>query len=285
MPPEILLNTLVSASTVMLMALGLVLVFSIMGILNFAHGQFFMMGAYLLYCTFSLLGINYFVCLVIAALIMSVLGVAFERFIMRPIGQPLQIVVATIAMIQFFEGVIVLIFGPRPKSVAQAFPGSTTIAGASVPNERIAIVLVALVLIIALYVFLNKTRWGLAIRAAAQQPVAAGLFGIRASRVTSIVMAMGCGLAAMAGGLMAPIYYIDPWIGTAPVTFAMLAIVIGGMGSLPGAIVGGILLGIISSIGAYYLGFWSVLVVLGLVIVVLLLRPQGLFGFSDKGAV
>jgi branched-chain amino acid transport system permease protein len=272
-PPEILLNTLVSASTVTLLAMGLVLVFSIMQILNFAHGQFYMMGAYLLYCCLALLGINFFISLAIAALLMSLLGVAFERFIMRPIGQPLQIVVATIAMIQFFEGVVVLIFGPRPKAVPSAFPGSTMVAGVSMPNERIAIVVIAVILLLALFIFLNRTRWGLAIRAAAQQPVAAGLFGIRATRVTSIVMAVGCGLAALAGGIMSPIYFIDPWMGGAPVTFAMLAIVIGGFGSL---------LGIIGSIGAYYLGFWSVLVTLGLVIGVLLFRPQGLFGFSEK---
>jgi branched-chain amino acid transport system permease protein len=156
------------------------------------------------------------------------------------------------------------------------------VAGVSMPNERIAIVVIAVILLLALFIFLNRTRWGLAIRAAAQQPVAAGLFGIRATRVTSIVMAVGCGLAALAGGIMSPIYFIDPWMGGAPVTFAMLAIVIGGFGSLLGAVIGGILLGIIGSIGAYYLGFWSVLVTLGLVIGVLLFRPQGLFGFSEK---
>ena len=282
MPPEILINSLVMSSMITLMALGLVLVFSIMGILNFAHGQFYMMGAFLLYCTFNLLGINYIISLVLAALGMSLMGVAMERFVMRPIGQPLQIVVATIAMIQFFEGVVVLIFGPRPKSVAQAFTGSTVIAGASIPNERIAIVVIALVLIAALYLFLNRTRWGLAVRAAAQQPVAAGLFGIRASRVTSIVMAMGCGLAALAGGIMAPIFYIDPWMGSSPLTYALLAIVIGGMGSPLGAVIGGIVLGIIGSIVAYYIGFWATLAALGIVVIILLIRPQGLFGFSEK---
>lgn len=282
MPPEILINSLVMSSMITLMALGLVLVFSIMGILNFAHGQFYMMGAYLLYCMFTLLSINYFISLILAALVMSLIGMAMEKFIMRPIGQPLQIVVATIAMIQFFEGIIVLIFGPRPKSAAQAFTGSTIVAGASIPNERIAIVVIALVLIIALYLFLNLTKWGLAIRAAAQQPIAAGLFGIRASRITSLVMAMGCGLAALSGGIMAPIYYIDPWIGSSPLIYALLAIVIGGMGSLLGAVIGGIILGIIGSIVAYYIGFWATLAGLGIVVIILLVRPQGLFGFAER---
>jgi branched-chain amino acid transport system permease protein len=282
MPPEILLNSLVQASMITLMALGLVLVFSIMGILNFAHGQFYMMGAFAIYCFFNLLGINYFISLIFAAIAMGLLGVVMERFVMRPIGQPLQIVVATIAMIQLFEGVVVLIFGPRPKTVVQTFTGSTTIAGASIPNERIAIVVIALVLITTLYLFLNRTKWGLAIRASAQQPVAAGLFGIRVTRVTSIVMAIGCGLAALAGGIMAPVFYIDPWIGSSPLTYALLAIVIGGMGSLSGAVIGGLILGIISSIVAYYIGFWATLAALGIVLIILLIRPQGFFGFTEK---
>jgi branched-chain amino acid transport system permease protein len=282
MPPDILINSLVNSSMIVLMAMGLVLVFSIMGILNFAHGQFYMMGAFMLFCFFNLLGIPYIISLMLAALAMALLGVAMERYVMRPIGQPLQIVVATIAMIQLFEGIVVLIFGPRPKSVAPAFTGSTIIGGISIPNERIAIVIIAVVLIISLYLFLQKTRYGLAIRAAAQQPVAAGLFGIRASRVSSLVMALGCGLAALAGGIMAPIFYIDPWMGSSPLTYALLAIVIGGMGSLLGAAIGGIILGIIGSVGAYYLGFWATLVALGIVIVILLIRPQGLFGFSEK---
>jgi branched-chain amino acid transport system permease protein len=282
MPPDILINSLVNSSMIVLMAMGLVLVFSIMGILNFAHGQFYMMGAFMLFCFFNLLGITYIISLMLAALAMALLGVAMERYVMRPIGQPLQIVVATIAMIQLFEGIVVLIFGPRPKSVTPAFTGSTIIGGISIPNERIAIVIIAVVLIISLYLFLQKTRYGLAIRAAAQQPVAAGLFGIRASRVSSLVMALGCGLAALAGGIMAPIFYIDPWMGSSPLTYALLAIVIGGMGSLLGAAIGGIILGIIGSVGAYYLGFWATLVALGIVIVILLIRPQGLFGFSEK---
>jgi branched-chain amino acid transport system permease protein len=282
MPPEIIVNGLVNSSIVVLMALGLVMVFSIMGILNFAHGQFYMMGAYILYCIFGMLGINYFVSLILATLALALVGVLMEKFIMRPIGQPLPVIVATIAMIQVYEGIVVLIFGPNPNTVPAAIEGTTMIAGATISNEKIFIVITAVALVIGLYIFLHRTKWGLAIRASAQLPVTAGLFGIQSARVTSLVMALGCGLAAMAGGIMAPVFYVDPWIGMGPLTWAMLAIIIGGLGSLMGAVVGGALIGLLNTVLAYYIGHWATLIGLIILVLLLLFRPQGLFGVSEK---
>ncbi|MBN1376165.1 MAG: branched-chain amino acid ABC transporter permease, partial [Dehalococcoidia bacterium] len=278
----ILIDSLVLSSMYILMASGLVLLFSIMGILNFAHGQFYMFGAYIVYYVFQQAGVNFFASLVIAAIIMGVVGLLMERFIMRPIGQPLQIVVVTIAISSVFEGLITLIAGPAPKSVTSSFPGTMTLGNISLSNERIATVVIAVLLIGALYLFVQKTKLGLALRASAQQPTAAGLFGIQVARVSSLVMGIGCGMAALAGGIMAPMFYVDPWIGAQPLVMALLAIVIGGMGSLGGAVVGGLILGIAGSIVAYYIGFWSQLLSFGLVIAILLVRPQGLFGISEK---
>lgn len=282
MPPAILIDSLVLSSTFILMALGLVLLFSIMGILNFAHGQFYMLGAYIVFYAFQQYGINFYVSLAIAAIVMGLVGLLLEKYIMRPIGQPLQIIVITIALSFVFEGIITLIAGPAPKSVASSFPGTTTIGTVSISNERVATVFIAVLLIAALWLFVQKTKFGLAMRASAQQPTAAGLFGIHVQRIASIVMGIGCGLAALAGGIMAPMFYVDPWIGVGPIITALLAIVIGGMGSMGGAVVGGLILGITGSIVAYYIGFWSQLLSLGLVIVILLVRPQGLFGISEK---
>ena len=163
-----------------------------------------------------------------------------------------------------------------------SFPGTFTLGSVSLSNERVATVVIAVLLIVALWVFIQKTKFGLAMRASAQQPVAAGLFGIHVARIASIVMGVGCGLAALAGGIMAPMFYVDPWIGVLPLVYALLAIVIGGMGSLGGAVVGGLVLGLTGSIVAYYIGFWSQLLSFGLVIAILLIRPQGLFGISEK---
>jgi branched-chain amino acid transport system permease protein len=282
MPASIWLDALVLSAIYVLMASGLVLVFSIMGIFNFAHGQFYMMGAYAMYCVFEKAGCNFFVGLVAAAVAVGIIGVLVERFVYRTTAQPMQVVVASIAMIGVFEGFITLVFGPSPQSVASAFPGTLSLGGVQLSMERAFTVIVAVGLMAGLYFFLNRTRLGLFIRASAQEPTAAELFGIHVTRLGTLVMGIGCGLAALAGSIMAPIFYVDPWIGNTPLIMALLAIVIGGMGSLGGAVLGGILLGAIGSIGAYFVGFWSQLMAFTVVIAVLLVRPQGVFGFSEK---
>jgi len=281
-PPAILIDSLVLSSMYILMAAGLVLLFSIMGVLNFAHGQFYMLGAYGVFYIFQQVGVNYFVALTVSAIFIGFIGILVERYIMRPIAQPLQIIVVTIALSAVIEGIVTVAFGPAPKSVTSAFPGTSELGNVAVSNERVACVVIAVFLIGALYLFVQKTKLGLALRAAAQQPTAAGLFGIRVARISTLVMGIGCGLAALAGGIMAPMFYVDPWIGGVPLVMALLAIVIGGMGSLGGAVLGGLILGITGSLVAYYIGFWSQLLSFGLVIAILLIRPQGLFGFSEK---
>jgi len=135
---------------------------------------------------------------------------------------------------------------------------------------------------ISMYVVLNRTKVGLAIRAAAQEPVAASLYGISVGRVSSIVMGIGCGLAAMAGGIMAPVYATNPFMGRIPMIMSLLAIIIGGLGSLTGAIVGGIILGFLNSVIAYKISYFSEVALFVLVILILLIRPQGLFGAPPK---
>ena len=131
---------------------------------------------------------------------------------------------------------------------------------------------------VGLYLVIMRTRFGIAMRAAAQAPGAASLYGVNPGRLATIVMAMGFALAALAGSFMAPVYYIDPWIGQTPLFMSILAIVIGGLGSLGGAVVGGMLLGASASLVAWYVGPWSEIIAFALVIVVILFRPQGLFG-------
>jgi branched-chain amino acid transport system permease protein len=150
MPPAIFIDSLVLSSMYILMASGLVLVFSIMGILNFAHGQFYMLGAYAIFYLFQQAGINFFISLALSAAIVGFVGILIERYIMRPIGQPIQAVVVTIALISVFEGLITLIAGPAPHSVTSAFPGNVDIFGVSLSSERLATVVIAVILIIAL---------------------------------------------------------------------------------------------------------------------------------------
>ena len=268
------------------MAFGMVLVFSILGILNWTHGQFYMLGAFVVYYGIAAAGMPLPVSMLISAVLIGGLGMLVEKFIIErltgPGYGPLYVTVATLALIFFFEGASGMLFGALDKGLATVLPGVLDLGSFSVSYQKIAVIIFTLIVMVAMYVVLNFTKVGLAIRAAAQDPVAASLHGISVGQVSLIVMGIGCGLAAMAGGIMAPVYVINPFMGRTPMIMSLLAIIIGGIGSLTGAIVGSIILGFLNSVIAYRLSYISELVLFLLVIIILLVRPQGLFGASRK---
>ena len=190
--------------------------------------------------------------------------------------------VATLALIFVLEGAASLLFTSDDRGLASVLPGVLKLGGVAISYQKMAVIGFTLIVMSAMYIVVNHTKVGLAIRAVAQQPVAASLYGINPVRLSLIVMGIGCALAAMAGAIMAPLYPINPFIGRSPQIMALLAIVIGGLGSLPGAIVGGLILGFLNSVVAYYISYLSEVVLFGLVILILLIRPQGLFGQSAK---
>ena len=288
MPPvEIWINGLTQSCTYMTMAFGMVLVFSILGILNWTHGQFYMLGAFVVYYAVTAAGIPFPLGLLVSAVVIGGLGMLVEKFIIERVSVSsaegaLYVTAATIALIFFFEGAASMLFELQDKGLAMVLPGVLDMGSFSVSYQKIAVVIFTVVVMVAMYVVLNHTKVGLAIRAAAQEPDAASLYGINVKRVSVIVMGIGCALAAMAGSIMAPVYIINPFIGRIPMIMSLLAIIIGGLGSLTGAIVGGIVLGFLNSVIAYYLSYFSEVVLFMLVIILLLFRPQGLFGASIK---
>jgi branched-chain amino acid transport system permease protein len=288
MPPvEIWINGLTQSCTYMTMAFGMVLVFSILGILNWTHGQFYMLGAFVVYYAVTAAGIPFFLSLLISAVVIGGLGMLVEKFIIERVSVSsaegaLYVTAATIALIFFFEGAASMLFELQDKGLAMVLPGVLDMGSFSVSYQKIAVVIFTVIVLIAMYVVLNHTRVGLAIRAAAQEPDAASLYGINVKRVSVIVRGIGCALAAMAGSIMAPVYVVNPFIGRIPMIMSLLAIIIGGLGSLIGAIMGGIILGLLNSVIAYYLSYFSEVVLFLLVIILLLFRPQGLFGASIK---
>jgi len=194
----------------------------------------------------------------------------------------LYVTAATISLTFFFEGAASMIFGMQDKGLSMVLPGVFSLNDFSISYQKIAVIVFTLIVMAAMYFVLNRTKIGLAIQAAAQEPDAANLYGIHVGRIKTLVMGIGCALAAMAGGIMAPVYPINPFMGRIPLIMSLLAIVIGGIGSLTGAIVGGIILGFLNSVIAYYLSYFSEVVLFALVILILLVRPQGLFGASIK---
>jgi branched-chain amino acid transport system permease protein len=266
----------------MTMAFGMVLVFSILGILNWAHGQFYMLGAIAVYYAVTAAGISFPVSILLTGLLIAGLGIMVKKGIIDRVQGDLYVGVATISLIFFFEGAANMVVGMEDRGLSMVLIGVLDLGPFSVSYQKLAVLVFTLVVMISMYIVLNRTKIGLAIRAAAQQPVAASLYGISVERLSLVVMGIGCGLAAMAGGIMAPIYPINPFMGGIPMIMSLLAIVIGGIGSLTGAIVGGLILGFLNSVIAYYLSYFSEVVLFALVIFILLVRPQGLFGAALK---
>lgn len=293
MPPAgIWMDGLIQSCTYITMAFGMVLVLSILGILNWAHGQFYMFGGIIVYYAVTSMGLPFSISIVVSAVIVGALGILVEKLIIErvndPLHGPLYVGVATIALIFFFEGVASMLFGLQNKGLSMVFQGVLNLGSFSVSYQRIGVVVFTVVVLMVMYIVLNWTKIGFAIQAVAQEPVAANLYGISVKRISAIVMGIGCALAAMAGCMMAPIYPVNPFTGRIPMIMSLLAIVIGGLGSLTGAIVGGLILGFLNSVIAYSIskyyipGLSSEVVLFMLVIFILLVRPQGLFGASLK---
>lgn len=287
MPPAgIWIDGLVQSCIYVTMAFGMVLVFSILGILNWTHGQFYMLGAFVVYYAITATGIPFPISLLVSGVIVGGLGMLVEKFVIERLSVPgygmLYVTVATLALIFFFEGAAGMSFGLMDKGMATVLPGVLDLGSFSISYQKIAVIIFTLVIMAAMYVVLNRTKVGLAIRAAAQEPVAASLYGISVGRVSLIVMGIGCALAAMAGGIIGPVYSVNPFMGRIPMIMSLLAIIIGGLGSLTGAIVGGIILGLLNSVIAYKISYFSEVALFVLVILILLIRPQGLFGAPAK---
>ena len=284
MPPaSVWVNALVICSTIVMMASGLVLLYSIMGILNWTHGQLYMLGAFSIYYISIRLGINYFVALPITAVAVATVGMVIERWLLRPVTgkgfMPASVI--SLGLIFVFEGGVTILFGNDLKSVPSVLEGVLSVGPVFLSLEKLVLVVMAAGIMVCLYLLVNRTRLGLAIRAAAQEPTVASLYGVHSGRLFTIVMGLGCGLAGLSGAMIAPAYFVDPHIGSKPLITALLAIILGGLGSFRGAVAGGMIFGIITSVGAYYVGPWHELISFLAVIIIILFRPRGIFGLSE----
>jgi branched-chain amino acid transport system permease protein len=269
-------------SIYILMALGLTLMFGMMHIINFAHGAIYMLGAFVIYYVFFQWGAPYFAAFVLAMLLLALFGYLVERSIYRPIKGGIEpTLVALLALTTFLQAAGYPVFGPLDKHVPPVFAGTRNILGVMISVERLAIIPVAGALVVGLYLFINKTRMGAAMRAIEQDKEAAALQGIDVHVINGLAFAVGFALAAASGALMAPIFKLDPMMGEQPLLKAFIIIILGGLGSIPGAILGGLILGLIDSIVATALGAEPAFLLSFIFIILLLLfRPSGLFGHA-----
>lgn len=268
-------------SVLVLLAVGLSLIFGMLAVVNFAHGAFYMVGAYAGVFVFGLTG-NFWLGLVAVPLIVGTIGLAVERVLIRPlygrgIDYPLLL---TFGLSYVFVDVIKMIFGKvgLPFSVPAMLQGAVNIGIGYFPLYRLFLIGAMTVIVTGLWLFLEKTSYGLVIRAGARDSEIVRVLGIDISRVWMVVFGIGTAAAAIAGYLSAPLQSVIPEMGIPVLVQAFVVTVVGGMGSLVGAVIAGLLVGVVTSITVMIAPQLADAAMFGLMAVVLLLRPQGLFG-------
>ena len=268
-----------------LLATGLNIIFGVMKLVNFAHGQLLMIGAFLTWTISYMVGINAYVAIIISMIVVALMGVGVERLTFRRVlgTDKLNEIFISLGLIYVFENVAILIWGVNSKQVVSPFYGlSLSFQGVSITYDRVIAVFVVIAALVAFGVLMKKTKIGLAMRATSQKNTTAMLMGINVERVYMLTFAIGAALAAVAGGLYGIIFSFDYQVGAMPTIIAFAIIIMGGLGSIKGAIVGGLLYGITEQLATLFFGgIWGSAVAFALLIVVLVLRPNGIFG--EKG--
>lgn len=280
---EQLINGLRTGSIYALIALGYTMVYGIAKMINFAHGDIIMVGAYALFVFISLLNVPITVSVLLSIVLCGVMGIFIERVAYKPLRKapPLAVLITAIGVSFFLENAALLIFSANPKPFKSIIHVHTIkIGSVSIAGITIVTLVVTLVSMICLTLFINKTKAGSAMRAVSEDKGAALLMGINVDKTISMTFAIGSSLAAVAGILYVCQYQsLNPMLGAIPGLKAFIAAVLGGIGSVPGAMLGGILLGLIESISKAYLSTeLSDAIVFGVMILVLLVKPTGLLG-------
>jgi branched-chain amino acid transport system permease protein len=267
-----------------LIGIGLTIIFGVMRVINFAHGDIQMVGMYITFFLFTLMHVDPFVSILITGPLMFLFGAILQRvFINRVLGAlPQNQILLTIGLGLVMSNSIMLAFTSDYRILTTTYSSSSVkIAGISVSSPLVISFLITAAITAALYWFLLKTDTGQAIRATAQDREAATLMGINVSRMSVIAFGLGAALAGAAGALISPTYYIFPQVGSTFTLKAFVITVLGGMGSVIGATLGGVLIGVAESIGGVYFGAgWKEVVVFVLFLLVLLFKPSGLLGKS-----
>lgn len=269
-----------------IIALGYTMVYGIAKMLNFAHGDFIMVGCYIIFTVASTWGSSPVLGVIAAIVLCTLLGVATERVAYRPLrhaASPLAVLITAIGVSYLLENLALLIFGADAKAFTSVIPwnGISLFDGQlHIQGVTIVTIAVSVVVLVALQLFIHRTRSGQAMLAASQDQGAATLMGIDVNRTISLTFAIGSGLAAVAGALLCSAYpSLSPYTGAMPGIKAFVAAVLGGIGSIPGAMIGGLVLGIIEILAKTYISSQlSDAIVFGILIVVLLFKPTGLLG-------
>jgi branched-chain amino acid transport system permease protein len=277
-----LLLGLVNGSFYAMLSLGLAVIFGLLGIVNFAHGALYMIGAYVAWASLEYLGLNYWFALVLAPLVVGALGVVIERTMLKQLYKvdPIYGLLLTFGLALIFEGVFRDRFGVSGQqyAVPELLQGATNLGFMVLPNYRAWVVFASLVVCFGTWFVIERTRLGSYLRAGTENPALVQAFGVNVPLMVMLTYAAGAGLAAIAGVLAAPVIQITPLMGSNLIIVVFAVVVIGGMGSILGSILTGLMLGIIEGLTKVFYPEASSIVVFVIMAIVLVIRPAGLFG-------
>ena len=287
------LNALMLAGLYVMTATGLTLVLGVLHIINFAHGAFLMFGAYFVWLLVEkettaienipewlrLIELPYPLAALIAVIGIGILGALVNRFLYQRFWlKVLPCLIVAVGLTQVMQQGAFVTFGIHTKSLPTYFEGMLNIFGARFPLERIMIIVVAIVLTVGLLLLLRYTKSGLAMRAVAQDSDAAAVSGVSIPRTATIAMFIGCAMAAAAAAIIAPVFTVHAYMAEGYLIKAFMVIILGGMGNVHGAIWAGLLVGFVDAFGNVFFGYYTQIILLVLVIVVIIFKPTGLFG-------
>lgn len=277
---NIILSGILLGGLYALIAFGLSLVFGVMGIINIAHGELLIMGSYIAYWLFRILGIHPFLGLIVAAVSVGLIGLLMQRFLIQPVFEknPFNTLILCFGLSIILQNVMLYAWGGWYRTLLlPEFSSSIWIGGVSINMGWLLIFIFSLLIMFIVYLWLRKTTLGTAIRAAAQDRDAASLMGINVRLIYMLTFFIGAALAAVCGSFYVCIYDVHPWAG--PTVKAFIITVIGGAGSFSGALLGGVILGLTESLSTLIIpAAYKDVIGLLMFIIVLLIRPQGLFG-------
>lgn len=281
MTGQLLLGVINGAFYAML-SLGLSVIFGLLGIVNFAHGAFYMMGAFAAWMGLQYLGLSYWAALVVAPMLVGIVGVIAERTIISRVSDddPIYGLLVTFGLALIVQSVFRYYFGSAglPYQIPSQLSGGHNLGFMFLPNYRAWVVLVSLALCFSSWLIIERTKLGAYLRAATENPVLVGAFGVDVPRMITLTYGAGVALAGLAGVLAAPIYSVNPLMGTDLLIVVFAIVVIGGMGSILGSILTGFALGVVEGIVKVFYPEASTIVIFIIMILTLMVKPTGLFG-------
>ena len=281
---DILVTGLVNGSTYALLAIGFSLIFGVARIVNVAHTAFYMVAAYCLYALLVQGGLGTPLSGALAVVSVTLLSVICYRLVIEPVRQhEAAVLIATIALALIFQETVLRIFGGSYLGIPSAIDGVAHLFGIAIPKQRLLILIIAGAMLAGIWVLLYRTRFGLAVRATANDLEVANLMGMNVNRVAMATVGISVALAAVAGVSVAPVFVVDPFMWLAPLVTVLSTVVLGGLGSIHGSVIGALVIGYVEAITVFALpqgAFLKGAVALSMMVIVLLVRPEGLFGVA-----